>query len=303
MVDGNKLYVELIAQMLSNHGNGVFSLVINDPNGYQIGLWNIEYSVESVPGMDSPVADQYYTALSESATKAIDAANRAETAAENFIVDPSLSQVGQAADAKATGDALVGKAPSGYGLGTVGKSISISSLADLDNIWANGWYAIYSPELIEMGGIAFHSATLELSAYNDVHGHQIVRFLGSNTTIQRYKVDGVVGPWEWENPPMIPWHEYRTTERHNGKAVYAQVFELGTPTNGKELTITEYGCSRIVRYHGDLYGIPLPYTTTGDYTEWLGIGVSVTPDTITVHCGEGREGYGWVNVSIWYTKD
>lgn len=62
-VNGNKIVVELVTQMLANPGNGVLSLVINDPTGQQIGLWNINYVVEAVPGMDSPEADQYYTAF------------------------------------------------------------------------------------------------------------------------------------------------------------------------------------------------------------------------------------------------
>ena len=62
-INGNKIVVELVTQMLTNPGNGILSLVINDPTGQQIGLWNIEYVVEAVPGTDSPEADQYYTAF------------------------------------------------------------------------------------------------------------------------------------------------------------------------------------------------------------------------------------------------
>lgn len=38
------------------------------------------------------------------------------------------------------------------------------------------------------------------------------------------KVDGVI---EWVNPPMELGVEYRTTERHNGKVVYAKAVDCG----------------------------------------------------------------------------
>lgn len=46
-------------------------------------------------------------------------------------------------------------------------------------------------------------------------------------------VDGVK---EWINPPMLPDVEYRTTERHNGKAVYAQFVDMGeVPNSGVKI--------------------------------------------------------------------
>ena len=105
-VSGNKIIVEMVTQMLTNSGNGVLSLVITDKSGYQIGMWNIEYETEAVPGMDSPFADQYYTAFLDIATKAQDSANRAEAAAKKLVLDDTLSIAGQAADAKATGEKI-----------------------------------------------------------------------------------------------------------------------------------------------------------------------------------------------------
>lgn len=97
-VNGNKVTVEMIAQMLSNDGDGVLSLVLNDPNANQISTWNIPYICESVPGADSEEAKDYYTAFSK--------------AVENLpYPDTSLSVAGKAADAAAVGAALSGKAP------------------------------------------------------------------------------------------------------------------------------------------------------------------------------------------------
>ncbi|MBP3479249.1 MAG: hypothetical protein J6K03_07185 [Oscillospiraceae bacterium] len=64
-IDGNTVTVELITQMLTNAGEGLLCLVMSSADGAQLASWNIPYMVESVPGMGSAVAEQYYTAFSE----------------------------------------------------------------------------------------------------------------------------------------------------------------------------------------------------------------------------------------------
>lgn len=70
IVNKNEVIVELITQMLTNPGGGTLCLVLFSSDGDQIGTWNIQYTVEAVPGLDSPKAEDYYTALSEVATEA-----------------------------------------------------------------------------------------------------------------------------------------------------------------------------------------------------------------------------------------
>lgn len=97
-VNGNKVTVELVAQMLAVAGEGLLCLVVNGADGSQIASWNINYLVESVPGANSEEAKSYYTAFSK--------------AVENLpYPDASLSTPGKAADAAATGAALARKAP------------------------------------------------------------------------------------------------------------------------------------------------------------------------------------------------
>ncbi len=64
-VSGNKVTVELITQMLQNAGEGILCLVLSRSNGEQIGLWNIRYICEGIPGAGSEPAKDYYTAFSE----------------------------------------------------------------------------------------------------------------------------------------------------------------------------------------------------------------------------------------------
>lgn len=64
-IDGNTITVELITQMLVNAGEGQLCLVMNSADGTQLATWNIPYVVEPIPGMESAVAEQYYTAFSE----------------------------------------------------------------------------------------------------------------------------------------------------------------------------------------------------------------------------------------------
>ena len=64
-VSGNTVTVELIAQMLAAPGGGTLCLVLSSKNGEQLGLWNIHYWVEAIPGADSEAAKAYYTAFSE----------------------------------------------------------------------------------------------------------------------------------------------------------------------------------------------------------------------------------------------
>lgn len=107
IVDGNTITVEMITQMVKNKGGGVMCLILHLADGTQLGMWNIPYITEPVPGFDSDTAEQHYTALS----KVMDEMWRTAAALET---DTSLSVSDRPADAKATGEALAGKAPAEY---------------------------------------------------------------------------------------------------------------------------------------------------------------------------------------------
>lgn len=70
-IEKNKVTVELIEQMLEVDGFGVLCLVMNDTSGNQIGVWNIPYCVEPIPGFESEEAKTHFTAFSQEVAKLI----------------------------------------------------------------------------------------------------------------------------------------------------------------------------------------------------------------------------------------
>lgn len=75
-ISGNTVTVELIAQMLTSPGGGTLCLVLSAKTGEQLGLWNIHYWVEAVPGVDSTAAQAYYTAFSKVISDALPVAEK-----------------------------------------------------------------------------------------------------------------------------------------------------------------------------------------------------------------------------------
>lgn len=87
------------------------------------------------------------------------------------------------------------------------------------------------------------------------------------------KDNGVWGDFEWQNPPLYPGVEYRTTEKWYGKPVYALQCHCGLlPAVGTTADIQHgISCTQVIRtegqmmYDGNLYGgDSLPYYRT-DY--------------------------------------
>lgn len=69
-IDGNKVTVELVAQMLLKPGKGELCLSVTHGDGGETNTWNIPYEVEYKPGAGSAVPTEYYTALTDAAARA-----------------------------------------------------------------------------------------------------------------------------------------------------------------------------------------------------------------------------------------
>lgn len=230
---GNEITVELITQMLSNPGSGVLCLVINAPNGDQIGTWNIPYLVEKIPGVGSLAAQEYFTAFSK--------------AVQNLSYpDASLSLAGKAADAAAVGVALATKAPAGY----VDSFVECKTDEDIEKAINDEWSAMSDRSVRHIVmGVMDNSMVLP-SCYWLISLYRALEDFGTLTavsysesgpwTLQRNRFRGVWTPWEWVNPPMMTGVKYRTTERHNGKSVYAKLVYAGYLPNNDDTSIVVF---------------------------------------------------------------
>ena len=158
-------------------------------------------------------------------------------------------------------------APAGYGLGGFAQDVTGKNLNDIAH---NGFYqwstAINSPFdwgymlHIESGESATQIAYA--IAYTDGY---------LNATKTRKKVGwGTWGEWEWVNPPMGLGVEYRTTERWQGKSVYAMAVDFGTMPNSTH-KILVHGISNIERVifctGSSSDGCILPYHTNAHDVE------------------------------------
>jgi hypothetical protein len=195
--------------------------------------------------------------------------------------DETLSIEGKAADAAATGLALSKKAPSGYGLGGNAQYVEVNSL---DELTANGWYAVRLLIPIVIDGFSVEHCYCEVSNYNVVIGTQKITPLGSGLVIRRFFDTTGFLPWEWENPYLAPDVEYRTTERWNGKPVYTKLMEFTNLITGQD--------TRYIGVHGvSTGGYPglirhYAFTATGRAAQsW---GTTVDAWAFALHVADGN---------------
>lgn len=234
-VEGNTIQVELIAQMLSEKGGGTLCLVMNSADGSQIGMWNIPYVAEAVPGLDSPEAEQNFTAFSEAAANIAGLVKQASDAAATFTTDTTLSVAGMAADAEAVGDALDEKVSKTCGLGI--PSVQAELLSNLtDATLTTGIYAcdVHSLGMPEGCG----GGALVVLQKDENLCRQLFFGSGLGDYYMRWYHDGTWEEWEYPDPPMAIGVEYRTPERFMGDPVYIKLVSLGALPNAAYKTTT-----------------------------------------------------------------
>lgn len=161
-------------------------------------------------------------------------------------------------DAATKGYVAAAAAPAGYGLGTTSKELTKAD--DLNNIWQNGnyWWNLSAP----VNAPVFDYDTQGAYGYMRVDSRdngsftQTIRsFHAPNIgiTVIRTKIGDTIIE-EWDNPPMIPGMEYRTTERWNGNTVYAALISLGNMPDGQTYKNVEFAVSG---------GSPQPFFVVG----------------------------------------
>ena len=120
---------------------------------------------------------------------------------------------------------ILGCAQGGFGLGVLGTKAT--TLTNANDGTAIGWYRITSNTTNGVGAVALLRVD-STSENNLVQTAYAGGYSNEYYLIQRrYLHNGVWSAWEWENPPLVAGTEYRTTERFQGKPVFAKLVQLG----------------------------------------------------------------------------
>lgn len=115
-------------------------------------------------------------------------------------------------------------APAGYGLGNYScYDRTATSKEQLDTFKENGFWSYQSGDGNLSPNHAFGYCYGYTASYTPNYAKQFAFSLTDGTCIERSLISGNWGDWCFQNPPMIPGVEYRTTKRHNGKPVYTKL--------------------------------------------------------------------------------
>ena len=219
-----------------------------------------------------------------------------QTGARPNTWTPTAEDVGARANTWLPTLADIGAAPSGYGLGGNSKVVNVASLAELNNITANGWYTLAFTNNLTIGGSTMNYAYMQVSNFDGENCIQKLIPIGLTSVLCRFKKQGVWDDdFEWENPPMWEGVEFRTTERFMGSPVYTKLINCGTITDGKNVTTN---IDNVIRYGGRFGSLPIPFVT---YDNAYEIRAEVNSGFVVftlVGFGENTQGY----LQLWYTK-
>lgn len=257
-------------------------------------------------------------------------------------VDNTLSKAGFAADAKMVGDRLLKVSPEyaqnviynnensglnatdtqgaidelvSYGLGGYAKGLTNVSL---NSITKAGFYCFDAGVGVVDAPTSLPSILRVTPFYNGSFVEQEVILLdGKGTSVKRVCHNGSWQPWEYENPPMTLWEEYRTTERFLGKPVYTKLVtakysnDIGN-TSGMYSFAIEFSTpsvQQLVRYCGTIESLgadgwysprPIPHFNDNggsmgvNYMNNGGLAVSINKSVIPANTS--------IYIQLWYTK-
>ena len=209
----------------------------------------------------------------------------------------TAAQVGARPDTWMPTASEVGAAPGGYGLGIGSTSKNVTAIT------GNGWYVTNQDTPDGAWWLCFAMVTnngrdITVEAWN----------LTGTVKCKRTKRSDVWGDWEYVNPPMALGTEYRTTERHNGKVVYAKHYNAGTFTNNGYVSLPS-GAVEILRYEG-WFGSSkrlLPIGRYGDsganYYAYLAREVSGDSKVLYTYQKGFTDGANTLYITAYYTKD
>lgn len=140
-------------------------------------------------------------------------------------------------------------APAGYGLGNLAREFSHGQ--DLNTCTLCGFYGTVQSStvasLVNKPTYGFAAGEVEMLVIANRGGYLTQILHNSSTggfgvTAQRDIRGSNVGEWEYINPPMELGVEYRTTERYNGKPVYARRVDVGAVTANTQAVWMDTAC-------------------------------------------------------------
>lgn len=214
-IDGNKISVELVAQMLLKPGNGELCLSITHGDGGETNTWNIPYCVEYKPGAGSYVPTEYYTALTEAgataakfATDAEKSAKQAEEAVNGYVKIADLSEYLLAYEQK--------KVPVGYTFHwspVDGSGVDLSTAENVHNHFGFGVWEQIKDRFLLSAGDAF-----SVSENGGNKTHKITtNEMPSHYHRERLRVYGGTSWLEYTTDDNGIWFDY---SNKNGAAKY-----------------------------------------------------------------------------------
>lgn len=162
-------------------------------------------------------------------------------------------------------EGIANAAPSGYGLG----GAETIAFTDIDTKTSPGWYRMSD---ITIDGQSYNYAYMGVDAYSAVHGLQKLHIVHNPVySLQRQRHSNIWQPWEWDNPPMLPGVEYRTTRRHQGRPVYRKLIiytNVDTVGSGSGVVSVNIphgitGMTSMVGCGATTDGYQLPYISLG----------------------------------------
>ena len=191
-------------------------------------------------------------------------------------------------------------APAGYGLGDVAPVV-----ADLNDARACGWYCGYDAANSPLGRLVL----VEVTAHQISWLKQTLWYVDADnewhTQCVRYNKNDNWTEWEWENPPLVLFEEYRTTERWNGKVVYTMLFDFGAmpgAASAKQVTLPDgLNPGQIIRCEGSCAADVAE--TFPAYNEGAIIFFARQDNVRCENLSSWNMSYFGAKVRIWYTKN
>lgn len=233
-------------------------------------------------------------------------------------VDASLTIAGRAADAAETGaqinqikNDLKEKAPAGHGgYGEKLEGASLSDENDLENFlnsviadMGNDRAYRFRFTINAIAGVLIGDWTWVATVFKTSENYAFVvaksGFGGRVTKIEKVYSNGTWLPVEWENPPMEPGVEYRTTGRSCWGPIYTKLINYGGMPDSNRWAVSHGAAVAYIMQcigtitAGEHIGSSIPNDTISVFADKENITIVTTKD----HSGD--KAY----VQIWYTKE